>query len=459
MALLAAREELVLDSTCSTIVLPAIDGEPVCWPALKSNILFVRPEYKELYTLFAQSKEYAILSGTPGIGKSSFGFYLLWRLATEGKTVAYIYRKAAFDYVVFSNGTIGDRNDIKEMDPDSYIICDGEEPFIEVRRNGFPECPNVYLITSPKSAIVKEFIKFVAVMRRFYLPLPADRQVRLMRDVCFSSQAADLTDDVIASRIAIWGPVPRYVLLLGDGIAEAEALLGHQDEAASMKIVFTRKPTFDFIMQNMTTGIYTPFVDPKTFLLKEVGFISNYFLRAVLMKGSVATEIGAYLASMLRNPAMLSTHYHFFELWAIYQLRQGKAFPIRELGSQTEASEKLRDLAKGLLPLKDGDIYFPKAEVTPVVNAADNETVLHYQRGQRLIMHAGFPAIDTVENTWLFANASTNVAEGLLVQGEKTDSGLLPLVNLMTAALNVKPPRAVAFLWLTNRATFPRFPL
>jgi hypothetical protein len=260
----------------------------------------------------------------------------------------------------------------------------------------------------------------------------------------------------------MWGPVPRTVFQTREDLADAAGLIANQEEKELARIVFERKYSSNFITEKISARIYTPFIDPNTFLLKEVGFISDYFLRAVLMKGAniMAAETGSYLAAMLRNPAMLSTHYHFFELWAIYQLRQDKPLKIKELGSYTQVSPESNSFAKKLLPLTDrSELLFPKAGDTVAINAADNEDVQKYIGGQRLIMRAGFLAIDTVENTWMFTKATTNMSHGLFVQGENDDSGLIHLVNSMSEALGEKPSIAVAFLWLVNRSNFSLFPL
>jgi broad-specificity NMP kinase len=98
--------------------------------------LFVRPEFRLLYDLLIAEDKRAIVSGTPGIGKSSFGLYLLWRLVTDKKTVAYIYRKAGFDDLIFSNGAIVNCMDVNQRDVHSYVICDGHEPIDAMRNRG-----------------------------------------------------------------------------------------------------------------------------------------------------------------------------------------------------------------------------------------------------------------------------------------------------------------------------------
>jgi hypothetical protein len=84
-----------------SIVLPnGSDGEAVQWPGLWSNALFVRDFYNDFFSSVlckAQSlkgKAGAIILGTPGIAKSAFGLYVLFRAVREGKTVIYVSRKA-----------------------------------------------------------------------------------------------------------------------------------------------------------------------------------------------------------------------------------------------------------------------------------------------------------------------------------------------------------------------------
>ena len=58
--------------------------------------LYVRDCYRELYdvivertTCGARPARRMVITGTPGIGKSLFALYCLWRLSREGKTLVY----------------------------------------------------------------------------------------------------------------------------------------------------------------------------------------------------------------------------------------------------------------------------------------------------------------------------------------------------------------------------------
>lgn len=73
-----------IEDGCQLLIIPpSPSGEQVKWLGLRSNVLFVRPVYREFYERLdllgkfdqgnvATSKN-TLLRGVPGIGKSSFG--------------------------------------------------------------------------------------------------------------------------------------------------------------------------------------------------------------------------------------------------------------------------------------------------------------------------------------------------------------------------------------------------
>ena len=62
-------------------------------PDTNLNQLFIRESYKTIASsiLEGNGSHKAIITGTPGIGKSLFLFYLLWKLVKRGKRVLFIY--------------------------------------------------------------------------------------------------------------------------------------------------------------------------------------------------------------------------------------------------------------------------------------------------------------------------------------------------------------------------------
>ena len=62
------------------------------WPFLDSNILFARDFYQSFYDTYLGGYENGtklIVCGTPGIGKSVFGCYCIYRALMDGKRVVY----------------------------------------------------------------------------------------------------------------------------------------------------------------------------------------------------------------------------------------------------------------------------------------------------------------------------------------------------------------------------------
>jgi hypothetical protein len=71
-----------VEEGCQLLTLPhGDDGQPVEWPGISSNVLFVRPLFRHFYDVVLQRfgpevrnlDKHKLLRGVPGIGKSSFG--------------------------------------------------------------------------------------------------------------------------------------------------------------------------------------------------------------------------------------------------------------------------------------------------------------------------------------------------------------------------------------------------
>jgi KaiC/GvpD/RAD55 family RecA-like ATPase len=105
-------------------------------PARGSRI-FIRQCYRELEQCIKDGIEQrrlqrVVVTGTPGIGKSCFAFYWLWRLRQEGKTVVY---QLGSDFYRFTNTTAEYGEDIGVFkragyfwDQESWFLCDPEGP-------------------------------------------------------------------------------------------------------------------------------------------------------------------------------------------------------------------------------------------------------------------------------------------------------------------------------------------
>ena len=102
-------------------------------PARGSRI-FIRQCYRELEQCIKDGIEQrgiqrVVVTGTPGVGKSCYAFYWLWRLRQEGKTVVY---QLGEDYFRFCGNDVelGTRESFKMAgyldDREGWFLCDPE---------------------------------------------------------------------------------------------------------------------------------------------------------------------------------------------------------------------------------------------------------------------------------------------------------------------------------------------
>ena len=189
-----------------------LDG--ASWPDMASPLLFVRHFYApcwERVMAKGESKDLSlqrkfVVMGTPGIGKSAFGLYILWRALMEGKTVIYKTRERdakAFlfrDDKVFTVPQIAYIPEISE--PSTILIVDGLEPPSE---NAF-----TLLITSPLRERWKEFVKTKGVQELVFPVFSLDEMLKLRASAFDSDVGCD--ESSVVMRYAKWGGSVRHVL-------------------------------------------------------------------------------------------------------------------------------------------------------------------------------------------------------------------------------------------------------
>lgn len=202
-----------------SIVLPdGSDGEAVQWPDLGSNALFVRDFYNDLFSSvlckarFSKQKAGAIILGMPGIAKSAFGLYVLFRVVREGRTVIYVSRKA--NRAVFKGGKAysitGAVENIHELsDANAVYISDSLPPVGS--KGAF-----TLVITSSKKKNWGAFCQSPRV-QQLTMPIFDKAEMHALRELAFDGQPM-CSAVVMTTRIAKWGCNPRNILTKADDI-------------------------------------------------------------------------------------------------------------------------------------------------------------------------------------------------------------------------------------------------
>jgi hypothetical protein len=174
------------------------------WPSVISDKLFIRDFYGQFYDTFITYRNCCklIICGTPGIGKSAFGSYCIYRALTDGKTV--IYQTLRKNHIcVFKGEKVTELNDIpSELLADiknSLYICDGVKPIFST-----VQCPTV-LITSPKKAIWNAFSKDEMCEMKWFGRWDRSNELELLRKHCYPN----ITKSMMNKQVLLWGKIPR----------------------------------------------------------------------------------------------------------------------------------------------------------------------------------------------------------------------------------------------------------
>ena len=193
-------------------------ADDVKWPQLGALPLFVRHFYEGCYvgplqcfTANPHAKyRKIIILGNPGIGKSAFGCYLLWRAIRERRTVVYMSDKHIDSWVFHTNGEVQPfmAENIKLVpalrNPATVFIADSIE--------GGPPAVEAFTIvlSSPKRSRWKELHKADDAIRLFF-PVYSWIEIQELCAVGFPPSVNN-TPACVRARYVRWGGIPRYVL-------------------------------------------------------------------------------------------------------------------------------------------------------------------------------------------------------------------------------------------------------
>ncbi len=337
-------------------------GGGVSWPDMTSPLLFVRHFYapcwdsvmakgepeepslqRKVVVAEGEPKEPTlkrkfVVMGTPGIGKSAFGLYILWRALKEGKTVIYKTRKRMGTIFMFRDGklfTVSPSAYIHEMTyPATILIVDGEEP------------PSVaaftVLITSPLRVRWKDFVKPKGVHQLIFPVFPLAEMLKL-RECAFSSDDG-CDEPAVRFRYDKWGGSVRHVLTHPEDSWQRTVLSG----AANMSLEYLKasygtaaKDRAAEAQHNVLHLKAACELDGCTLRSSNLNFydFSHGELASLHVNGLVyeqlraneAENFFAFLRTSAATPALAALRGSQFEQFALGELAQGGSFKLKRL--------------------------------------------------------------------------------------------------------------------------------
>ena len=206
-------EEIVLNNSSNKLLKLSDNNE---WPFLDSNTLFLRDFYSSFYDEYIgnyKEKAKIVISGTPGIGKSAFGCYAIYRALKDGKIVVFQTAEKPASWLIYEADTVSEVFENKTpgnlLDSTNVLyICDSVRPWVV-------ECPTL-LITSPKKSVWFEFTKEKGSVMKFFPVWSGGDELELLRQNCFPN----ITAESMNRQVNVWGEIPRIALTMPEKFTE-----------------------------------------------------------------------------------------------------------------------------------------------------------------------------------------------------------------------------------------------
>ena len=353
---IVSATERVLTTAAGTKIklLQLPDGED--WHHLSHPILFVRDFYESFYDEYFGSykkKLKVIVTGTPGIGKSAFGVYCIFRALKDGKTVVYNSAKRHLVFYVYSATTVYTTTNAVDiarlLDDFANVVYLSDA----LRPDVFP-CPTG-CFTSPKKDVWYEFSKEQETVLKIFGKWNRSNELELLREHCFSKVSVATMNQ----QVNIWGEIPRASLASSDNPSSskrmADSLINTSDASVIIRSEMLKE-----------TGKGDPFhrlihlVPTENFEDGGRAFASSYV--ADKLFDHYDKEFESRMRSFLSDYDSTKSHLGglagpLFERLAWKTISAGGTFKMVNLTDKIESEVELPKM--GIIDLKDvGDIDF-----------------------------------------------------------------------------------------------------
>lgn len=363
--------------------------------------LYVYPEYEILFAKIWDERvnggknEFVIL-GNPGIGKTVFGLYFMWRLVQ--KNITFMYEESLNGITLYTPGHTFrmDRNKAKilceQFEGKFFYLCDlttDDEPDSTL----FYNCGIVF--TSPNKKRFKNFAKESNCLK-MYMKIPSYEEIRIMKKLLCTYQ--HIPENIVEERLEIYGPIPRLVLdfakqgiksPLNDALtAKGARALEVFNLSGSGGIMDGNDEDLSHTLVHLNTNDnYDYFYKPATRYITEEIFNSH------------REKLSNALVGYMKQPT------------ALLNQAAGSLFDV--IGMLT----LLPNRNHSLIPIDSGSREYEKTTVTPV---SGKSTVVISLGGSRKLPNSWFTTQKTFESDVLYFQPSTTLEsiDGFSIIGE-----------------------------------------
>ncbi|RYE82076.1 MAG: hypothetical protein EOO65_05970, partial [Methanosarcinales archaeon] len=341
----------LVDETAYGLKLTAPAQSVVKWPSMpKCDVLMVRHFYDRFIAEHVQCvlpdeegadpqpQTQLVITGTPGIGKSAFGMYLLHRALNAGKTVVFVRNEQAVGVphvTVFHDGAVWGALSIDHvnglvLDRNVVYLYDGERP----ATLGY----NTILITSPDKSLWTKFEKTGARLR--YFPVFSLHELLQLQQL-----QPSISPEEVCERYDLAGGSARLVM---NKLSEKENFAALDERACgitpSVLMKLHASPRV-LAKEEMVHHLIHYKVDREIFFITGVAFASEQVRRMCEehAKTGGKAELAAFMTAAEKYSVFASATGQMFEAQCPGRIAQGVACTLRPLsGAGTDKEEKFR---------------------------------------------------------------------------------------------------------------------
>ncbi|OQR95950.1 crinkler (CRN) family protein [Thraustotheca clavata] len=332
------------------------------FPSGETNV-FIRPCYTKLlkltWDLINGENSHLVILGSPGIGKTFFGFVLLHQLAHLNLTVVYEHGPSKNRYLFTQTNVF--KGSLNDFD----LIVDNESTFYLIDGNRPKQTTGkAILLTSPRKKIYGEFKKFKCNKR--YMPVWSNDEILKCHALAYNH-----LDKVAVERCFVrWGGIASYVLDAAN-IVKQEDL--EKAIAAVVDIGYLRTACGQLDLHEKNACHRLMHIRVKEdFTSDYFVFASDYVADAIIQR-LAQFDLGKlqnYLAISYSDPTHAVYRGHLFESYAHCVLSKGGEFRVRPLsvsGNDMEQPFKLR------LPALNRKSFWSKSINGVITSSTEND--------------------------------------------------------------------------------------
>ena len=300
-------------------------------PLNTQSSFYIRASYREIATAsvlkpFVWKRRYVVITGTPGVGKSVFLFYVFWHLMRHHQRVIFLTEVPSFYFdgqSIFECNLLPLPGNRDFWNSHLWVLVDSCDPTI------IPGLPirncSVILVTTPRNDFIGEFRKLIPTPPVFYMPLWTFAEIEVI------APQYPLSINWV-HRFKVLGGVPRLVLQDIDSPPEtvllnacAECSVEQCIKAVNIESEVTNKTKI------AQTLIHIQSVSP--FTAKSNKYASDVALQTIARNKWTTDRIKmqSLLSSCSANTLAGSLCGYIFEPFAIKKLEAGGMFTCREL--------------------------------------------------------------------------------------------------------------------------------